>query len=138
VEALPCRTKIDRARRIRWLLDGQYPGAEKIVLAMDDLNAHSLSSLYEAFPLEEAFRLARRLEIHYTPNHGSRLNVAEVELAAMAAQRLGQRHIPDLATMNSELAAWHARRNRSQKGVDWQFTTADARVRLKRLYPMIV
>ena len=105
---------------------------------MVNLNAHSLSSLYEAFPPEEAFRLARRLEIHYTSKHGSRLNVAEVELAAMTAQCLGQRRIPDLATMNSELAAWRARRSRSQKGVDWQFTAIDARVRLKRLYPMLV
>jgi len=137
-EALPRRTKIDWAHRIRWLLDGQYPGVEKIVLVMDNLNTHSLSSLYEAFPPEEAFRLAQRLEIHYTPKHGSWLNVAEVELAAMAAQCLGQRRIPDLETMNLELAAWHSRRNRLQKGVDWQFTTADARVRLKRLYPMIV
>ena len=137
-EALPRRTKIDWAHRIRWLLDGQYPGAEKIVLVMDNLNTHSPSSLYEAFPPEEAFRLAQRLEIHYTPKHGSWLNIAEVELAAMAAQCLGQRRIPDLETMNSELAAWHVLRNRSQKGVDWQFTTADARIRLKRLYPMIV
>jgi len=105
---------------------------------MVNLNAHSLSSLYEAFPPEEAFRLARRLEIHCTSKHGSRLNVAEVGLAAMAAQRLGQRRIPDLETMNSELAAWRTRRNRAQKGVDWQFTAADARIRLKRLYPMIV
>jgi len=77
-------------------------------------------------------------EVYYTPKHGSWLNVAEVELAAMTVQRLGQRHIPDLETMNSELATWRARHNQSQKGVDWQFTTADARVRLKRLYPMIV
>ena len=137
-EALSRRTKIDWAHRIRWLLHEQYPEAEKIVLVMDNLNTHAISSLYEAFPPEEAYRLAQRLEIHYTPKHGSRLNIAEVELAAMSAQCLGQRRIPDLATMNSELAAWHNQRNRKQKGVDWQFTTADARVKLKRLYPLIL
>jgi len=137
-QAFPRRTKIDWARCIRWLLDEQYPDVEKVVLVMDNLNTHTISSLYEAFSPAEAFRLAQRLEIHYTPKHGSWLNIAEVELAAMAAQCLGQRRIPDLQTMNAELAAWYARRNQSQKGVDWQFTTHDARIKLKRLYPLIV
>jgi len=137
-EASPRRTKIDWAYRIRWLLNEQYPDAEKIVLVMDNLNTHTTSSLYEAFPPDEAFRLAKRLEIHYTPKHGSWLNIAEVELAAMAAQCLGQRRIPDLPALNSELAAWHSQRNLKQKGVDWHFTTADARIKLKRLYPLIV
>ena len=132
------RTKKDWAYRIRWLLNEQYPEAEKVVLVMDNLNTHTLSSLYEAFPPEEAFRLAQRLEMHYTPRHGSWLNVAEIELAAMTAQCLGQRRIPDLSTMNSELAAWHTQRNLRQKGVDWQFTTANARIKLKRLYPIIM
>ena len=136
-EASPRRTKIDWAYRIRWLLNEQYPDAEKIVLVMDNLNTHTTSSLYEAFPPDEAFRLAKRLEIHYTPKHGSWLNIAEVELAAMAAQCLGQRRIPDLPALNSELAAWHSQRNLKQKGVDWHFTTADARIKLKRLYPLI-
>jgi hypothetical protein len=137
-EALPQRTKKDWARLIRWLLDIQYPKAEKVVLVMDNLNTHSLSSLYETFPADEAFRLAQRLEIHYTPTHGSWLNIAEVELSAMATQCLGQRRIPDLLTMNSELAAWHTQRNRKQKGVDWQFKNEDARIKLKRLYPTIL
>ena len=137
-EAFSRRTKIDWAHRIQWLLNEQYPKAEKVVLVMDNLNTHTISSLYEAFPPEEAFYLAQRLEIHYTPRHGSWLNIAEIELAAMAAQCLGQRRIPDLSTMNSELAAWHTQRNRKQKSVDWQFTTSDARIKLKRFYPLIV
>ena len=136
-EAFPRRTKIDWAHRIRWLLNEQYPRVEKVVLVMDNLNTHTLSSLYEAFSPEEAFCLAQRLEIHYTPRHGSWLNIAEVELAAMTVQCLGKRRIPDLLTMNSELAVWYTRRNKSQKGVDWQFTTSDARIKLKRLYPLI-
>ena len=137
-QAFARRTKIDWAHRMKWLLDEQYPKAIKVVLVMDNLNTHTLSSLYEAFSAEEAFRLAQRLEIHYTPKHGSWLNIAEIELAAMSAQCLGQRRISDLPTMNSELAAWYTRRNQNQKGVDWQFTTADARIKLKRLYPLIM
>ena len=137
-EAFPRRTKIDWAQRIKWLLDEQYPLAEKVILIMDNLNTHTISSFYEAFLPDEAFRLAQRLEIHFTPKRGSWLNIAEVELAAMAAQCLGKRRIPDLEEMNSELDAWYTRRNHSQKGVDWQFTTADARIKLKRLYPLIV
>jgi len=137
-EAFSRRTKIDWARRIQWLLNEQYPKAEKIILVMDNLNTHTISSLYETFPPAEAFCLARRLEIHYTPRHGSWLNIAEVELAAMAAQCLGQRRIPDLLTLNVELAAWHTQRNQKQRGVDWQFSTHDARIKLKRLYPVIV
>jgi len=137
-EAFSRRTKIDWAHRIRWLLNEQYPKAEKIVLVMDNLNTHTISSFYDAFLPKEAFRLAQRLEIHYTPKHGSWLNIAEVELAAMTAQCLGKRRISDLLTMNTELKAWYTRRNQSQKGVDWQFTTADARIKLKRLYPLIM
>ena len=137
-EALPRRTKIDWAHKIKWLLDDQYPDAEKVVLVQDNLNTHNTSSLYETFPPEEAFRLAQRLEIHYTPKHGSWLNIAECELSALAAQCLGQRRIADIETLNVELRAWHTRRNHKQKGVDWQFTTEDARVKLKRLYPVIL
>jgi hypothetical protein len=137
-QAFPRRTKRDWAGRVQWLLNEQYPEAEKVVLVMDNLNTHTVSSLYETFPPEEAFRLASRLEIHYTPKHGSWLNIAEIELSAMAAQCLGQRRIPQLMVLNAELAAWHARRNQSQKGVDWQFTAKDARIKLKRLYPLIV
>jgi len=137
-QAFPQRTKKDWAYRIRWLLDERYPGEEKIILVMDNLNTHAVSSLYEAFPPDAAFRLAQRLEIHFTPKHGSWLNIAEIELSAMAAQCLGDRRIPDLTVLNMELAAWHTQRNKIQKGVDWQFSTVDARIKLKRLYPLIV
>jgi len=137
-QAFAQRTKKDWAHRIRWLLNEQYPQAEKIVLVMDNLNTHTISSLYETFAPEEAFRLAQRLEIHYTPIHGSWLNIAEIELSAMAAQCLGQRRIPGLKSLNEELAAWHTRRNQSQKGVDWQFTAPNARIKLKKLYPLIM
>jgi len=96
----------------------QYPKAEKVILVMDNLNTHTISSLYETFPPAEAFRLAQRLEIHYTPKHGSWLNIAEVELSAMSTQCLWYRQIPDLLTLNVELASWHTQRNRKQKGVD--------------------
>jgi len=137
-QAFPQRTKKDWAHRIKWLLDEQYPKAEKVVLVMDNLNTHTISSLYEAYPPEEAFRLAQRLEIHFTPKHGSWLNIAEIELASMTEQCLGERRIPDINTLNAELGAWHTRRNQSQKGVDWHFTADDARAKLKRLYPIIV
>ena len=132
------RTKTDWARQVKWLLDEQYPDVEKVVLVMDNLNTHGLGSLYEAFPPHEAHRLAQRLEIHYTPKHGSWLNIAEVELSALAAQCLGDRRIPNVEMLNRELTTWDARRNTSQKGVDWQFTTEDARIKLKRLYPVVL
>ena len=105
---------------------------------MDNLNTHTISSRYEAFSPEEAFRLAQRLEIHFTPKHGSWLNIAECELSALASQCLGSRRIADIELLNKELAAWHTRRNHTQKGVEWHFTAADARIKLKRLYPMIL
>ena len=120
------------------MLDEQYPEAEKVVLVMDNLNTHNMSSFYEAFPPEEAFRLSQRLEIHYTPKHGSWLDIAECELSALAAQCLGSRRIPDIESLNAELKAWETQRNQNQKGVDWQFTTDDARTKLKRLYPIIL
>ena len=137
-EAFARRTKKDWAYRIHWLLNERYPEAEKIILVMDNLNTHTISSLYEAFLPEVAFSLARRLEIHYTPKHGSWLNIAEIELAAMASQCLGYRRFSDISILNSELAVWHAKRNQSQKGVDWQFKETDARIKLKKLYPVIV
>jgi hypothetical protein len=137
-EALPRRTKKDWAACVKWVLDTQYPDAEKVVLVMDNLNTHVISSLYEAFPPEEALRLAKRLEIHYTPKHGSWLDIAEIELSALAAECLGTRRIPNLESLNKELAAWETQRNARQKGVDWHFTTANARVKLKRLYPVIL
>jgi hypothetical protein len=136
--ALLQRRKQDWAHQIKWLLEEEYPKAEKVVVVMDNLNTHAVSSLYQTFPPEEAFILAQRLEIHYTPKHGSWLNIAEIELSAMAAQCLGTRRIGDIQTLNRELAAWHTHRNKSQKGVDWRFTTTDARIKLKRLYPLII
>jgi hypothetical protein len=126
-EAFERRTKTDWARRVKWVLDSRYPDARKVVLVMDNLNTHVLSSFYEAFPPEEAFRLARRLEIHYTPKHGSWLDIAEIELSALAAQCLGTRRIPSMESLNKELSAGETGRNASQKGVDWHFTAADAR-----------
>ena len=137
-DALPRRTKIDWAGKIKWLLDVEYPDVEKVVLVMDNLNTHAISSLYEAFPAEVALRLAKRLEIHFTPKHGSWLDIAEVELAALSAQCLGSSRIPDIGTLNKELTAWHIQRNEAQKGVNWQFTTDDARIKLKRLYPIVL
>jgi hypothetical protein len=137
-EALEHRTKIDWAHRVKWVLDNQYPYAEKVILVMDNLNTHVISSFYEAFPPEEASRLAQRLEIHYTPKHGSWLDIAEIELSALATQCLGTRRIPDIESLNKELSAWETRRNADQKSVDWHFTTDDARTKLKRLYPIIV
>jgi hypothetical protein len=137
-EALLRRTKLDWAHKTKWLLDEQYPDAEKVVLVMDNLNTHTISSLYEAFPPDEAFRLAQRLEIHFTPKRGSWLNIAECELSSLAIQCLGSKRIPEIQQLNTHLAAWHTRRNSSQKGVDWHFTTADARTKLKRLYPVVL
>jgi hypothetical protein len=137
-EALERRTKTDWANMTKWLLNEQYPDAEKVIYVQDNLNTHNISSLYEAFPPEEAFRLAQRLEIHYTPKHGSWLNIAECELSALAVQCLGDRRIPDIETLNKELSFWHTQRNQKQKGVDWQFTMDDARIKLKRLYPVIM
>jgi hypothetical protein len=137
-EALPRRTKIDWAHKIKWLVCEQYPEAKKIVLVMDNLNTHVMSSLYDAFAPSEAFVLAQKLEIHYTPKHGSWLDIAELELSALTTQCLGERRIPNINTLNAELAMWHTQRNIKQKGVDWHFTSDDARVKLKRLYPEII
>jgi len=136
--AEPHRTSIDWAHKIKWLLTEQYPNAKKVVLVMDNLNTHSTSSLYKAFAPAEAFKLASRLEIHYTPKHGSWLNIAEVELSALSIQCLGDRRIPSIKSLNGHLLAWHTTRNAAQKGVDWQFTTDDARIKLKHLYPIVL
>ena len=135
-QAFERRTKKDWARRVKWVLDNQYPDVEKVVFVMDNLNTHVISSLYETFPPEEAFRLAQRMEIHYTPKHGSWLDIAEIELSALATQCLGNRRIPSIEALNKELSAWETGRNANQKGVDWHFTTTDARSKLKRLYPV--
>ena len=135
--ALPRRTCEDWADRIKWLLDEQYPHVKKLVLIMDNLNTHTIASLYKIFPPDEAFRLSQRLEIHYTPRHGSWLNIAELELSALSIQCLCKRRIPSIALLNEELAAWHSNRNLIQKGVDWHFNSNDARVKLKHLYPVV-
>lgn len=134
VEVMSRRTRIEWAEQVKALLDDHYPHAPKIKLVMDNLNTHSIASLYQAFDPQTALRLAKRLEIHYTPKHGSWLNIAEIELSVMARQCLGRR-IPSMEELSSELTAWECARNQSQKGVDWQFTTNDARIKLKRLYP---
>ena len=130
------RTRLDLAACLKHLVDNCYPQAERIVLVLDQLNTHSPASLYAAFPPAEAKRIADRLEIHHTPKHGSWLNVAEIELAVLQRQCLRQR-LPDLAALGREAAAWAARRNAAAATVDWQFTTADARTKLRRLYPAI-
>jgi hypothetical protein len=130
------RTKVDFAACIQQLVDACFPAAERIVLVMDNLNTHSPASLYEAFDPQEAKRLADKLEIHYTPTHGSWLNMAEIELSVLDRQCLNRR-IPDLATLEHEVAVWEAERNASNASIEWRFTTADARIKLDRLYPTI-
>jgi hypothetical protein len=128
------RTRLDWAACVQELTDVYYPAAEKIVMVMDQLNTHSPASLYESFAADEAKRLADRLEIHYTPKHGSWLNMAEIELGILQRQCLDRR-LGDRATVEREVAAWARERNAAARTVDWRFTTADARIKLKRLYP---
>lgn len=130
------RTRKDWANQVAELLEAHYPDAPKICLVMDNLNTHSISSLYETFPPTKARELARRLEIHHTPKHGSWLNIAEIELSAMTAQCLGRR-IPDIHSLSEELTAWTTDHNETFTGVKWQFTTEDARIKLHKLYPNI-
>jgi hypothetical protein len=130
------RTMIDWAYCMRDLVDIHFPHAETIVVVMDNLNTHKLASLYEAFPPAEARRIAEKLEIHYTPKHGSWLNMAEIELSVLSRQCL-KRRIPDQPTLHHEIAAWESQRNTVASTVNWRFTTADARIKLKRLYPSI-
>ena len=130
------RTAVDDAEALQHLVDVSSPSAEKIVLMQDNLNTHKLASLYEAFPPEEARRLINKLEVHYTPKHGSWLDMAETELSVLARQCLDRR-IPDREALAREVAAWEADRNAAEAKVDWRFTTADARIKLKRLYPTI-
>jgi hypothetical protein len=131
------RTRLDWAALIRELVDVHYPEAEKVVLVMDNLNTHTLGSLYEAFPPQEARRLAERLEIHYTPKHGSWLNMAESELSILTRQCLGQR-LPSRADLAAEVGAWEADRNARAARMQWRFTTADERIKLKHLYPTLL
>jgi hypothetical protein len=134
VDAQPRRTKIDWAHQVHRLLTEDYPDAQTVVLVMDNLNTHAIGSLYEAFDAPTAFALAQRLEIHHTPRHGSWLNIAEIELSALTRQCLDRR-ITDIDTLNTELAAWQDATNANQRQVNWQFTTDDARIKLRHLYP---
>jgi transposase len=136
VDVTQRRTNRDFARVIKDLVDVWYPGAEKVVLVMDNLSTHTPAALYETFEPAEARRLVERLEWHYTPKHGSWLNMAEIELSVVARQCLDRR-IPDIEALRTEVACWQGRRNAAVVKVNWQFTTADARVKLKRLYPTL-
>lgn len=130
------RTKIDWAQLIKELVEEHYPEKDKIILVMDNLNTHKLSSLYEAFEPAQARRLAERLEIHYTPKHGSWLNMAEIEIGVMMRQCL-KRRLPNQRTLEREINAWQKARNHKTIRVDWRFTTEDARIKLKSLYPSV-
>ena len=136
VKVTGSRTRQDFAACLKDLADTHYPDAETIVLLMDNLNTHTLASLYTAFQPQEARRLAERFEIHYTPKHGSWLNMAEMEIGILSRQCLARR-IDKIEVMRSEVAAWVAQRNREKSTVHWRFTTADARIKLQHLYPKI-
>ncbi len=136
VEAAQHRTRKDWAWWIKGMLDERYPNAVQVCLVLDNLNTHCLASLYETFEPKEARRLAERLEIHYTPKHGSWLNMAEIELSALNGQCLDRR-IPDLETLRSHIAAWENDRNNRQSKIQWRFSTTDARIKLKHLYPKL-
>jgi transposase len=136
VEVTDRHTAVDWARLLRDIVDRHFPGAERVVVVMDNLSTHKPSSLYKAFAPEEAKRILDRLEFHYTPKHGSWLNMAEIEFAILQRQCLNRR-IPDQETLRQEVAAWQQRRNIESVNVDWRFTSADARIKLKRLYPSI-
>ena len=129
------RTAVDWAQEVKVLLEEVYPEAERVVLVCDNLNTHKYASLYKAFEAPEASELRDRLELHHTPKHGSWLNIAEIELSVFKRQCLWHRRIPDVETLQREAAAWASHRNAVAKRVDWQFTTQDARIQLKRLYP---
>jgi len=136
VEVTERRTRQDWARFIKAMLDERYPDAIKVRLVMDNLNTHDTASLYETFPPAEACRLAKRLEIHYTPKHGSWLNIAEIELSALNSQCL-RRRIPSIDTMRNEIRAWQKHRNNRGAPINWHFTTENARIKLTRLYPKL-
>lgn len=136
VEVTDRRTAIDYAKQMKYLVEERYPDALKITVIHDQLNTHVPASLYKAFEPKEAKRILDKLEFHYTPKHGSWLNMAEIELSVLARQCLDRR-IPDQETLIQEVAAWEEQRNQEEKSIDWRFTTTDARIKLKRLYPSI-
>lgn len=135
VSALEHRTKGDYAKMMRQVAEEYYADCNKIILVSDNLNTHSKASFYEAFPPETAYKLSQKYEMHYTPKHGSWLNIAETELSSLTIQCLGNRRINSLEELNSIISAWECDRNQKQIGVNWQFTAEDARIKLKRLYP---
>ena len=130
------RTMQDFAQQMKWLVDEKYPEAEVIRIVMDNLNTHKPASLYEAFEPSEARRILKKLEFHYTPKHGSWLNMAEIELSVLSRQCLDRR-IADEETLKREIKVYEAKRNEIQASIDWQFTSKDARIKLHRLYPSI-
>jgi hypothetical protein len=135
MEALSRRTKVDFAFMIKKISDTFYPDIDNIILINDNLNTHNMSSFYEAFEPETAYRLANKFEFHHTPKHGSWLNIAECELSSLALQALGNRRINSVELLNEIISDWQTDRNARQKGVNWQFTNDDARIKLVRLYP---
>jgi DDE superfamily endonuclease len=136
VQVTEQRTQLDFAYEMQWLVDQGYPEAIVIRVVLDNLNTHKPASFYEAFPPAEARRIARKLEFHYTPKHGSWLNMAEIELRVLQQQCLDRR-IPDEETLKHEIAAWEKQRNAEQATIDWRFSVTDAREKLKRLYPSL-
>ena len=134
-EALEHRTMGDFAKMMKNISETYYPDVTRIILVADNLNTHCPGSFYAAFPPETAWELMQKFEFHYTPKHGSWLNIAETELGSLSMQCLGNQRIPKIQELNEMLAEWERDRNQRQKGVNWQFTTKDARVKLKRLYP---
>lgn len=134
IEVTAQRTKLDFAQQMKWLVDEKYPEAEVVRVILDNLNTHKPASLYEAFEPQEARRIIKKLEFHYTPKHGSWLNMAEIELSVLQRQCLDRR-IADQATLKREIAAWELERNEEKATIDWRFSISDAREKLKRLYP---
>jgi len=134
-EASERRTRVDWALQIKKLVDIDFPNAQKITLVLDNLDIHSFGSLYKAFPPEEAKRIRDKLELHFTPKHGSWLNMAEIENNVLINHGLSKR-VSTLEQMKKEVAAWNKTRNESAKTINWRFSTADARIKLKRLYPL--
>jgi hypothetical protein len=130
------QTGVEFAEQLRLLVDEDYPEAEQVVLVVDNFKTHSPSCLYERFTPAKARRIARKVEWHYTPEHGSWLNIAECELSVLERQCLA-RQLPNVATLPREVAAWEQKRNQAHVTIDWRFTTADARIKLKRLYPVL-
>ena len=137
MEVTERRTMVDFAHQMRWLSDVAYPEADVVRVVLDNLNTHKPASLYETFPPGEARRILKRLEFHYTPKHGSWLNMAEIEFSVFSRQCLPRR-IGDVDTLKREIAALEAQRNQAQATIDWRFSTVEARVKLQRLYPSVL